>query len=156
MFRKTAEDDTIEHPAAAPAPQAEARRSRSILGPTLVFKGELSADEDLVIEGKIEGSIHHHNKNLTIGKNGSVKADINARVITIEGTVEGDLLGDEAVVIKSSGRVTGNATGPRVIIEDGATFKGVVDTGSVRNMRTPADADPSQGLPKYSNQQRAS
>ncbi len=153
MFRKQLDDDTIEQEQLS-APAADTRRSRSILGPTLVFKGELSADEDLIIEGKIEGSIHHHNKNLTIGKNGSVKADINARVITIEGTVEGDLLGDEAVVIKSSGRVTGNATGPRVIIEDGATFKGVVDTGSVRNIRA-NDPDGSAGLPKYAGQKRA-
>ena len=57
----------------------------SVIGPTLVFKGELSADEDLVIQGTIEGSIAHHKKNLTVGKEGRVKADINAASVTIEG-----------------------------------------------------------------------
>lgn len=151
MFGKNNDEDTINQPAAKPS--STARSIRSVLGPTVVFKGELSADEDLVIEGRIEGSIHHHNKNLTIGKNGSVKADINARVITIEGTVEGDLIGDEAVVIKSTGRVTGNASGPRVIIEDGATFKGSVDTGSVRSVAP--EVDGSRGLPKYASQKSA-
>ena len=71
----------------------------SVLGPTLVFKGELSAGEDLLIQGRVEGKINH-NRNLTIGEQGTVKADIRARNITIEGTVQGDLYATESVVVR--------------------------------------------------------
>lgn len=101
--------------------------SRSVLGPTLVFKGELSAEEDLLIQGRIEGSIEHNERNLTIGKQGYVKADIHAKVITVEGTVEGDLNGDDAVIIRQTGDVRGNIVAPRVTLEDGAKFKGGID-----------------------------
>ena len=99
----------------------------SVLGPTLRFKGELSADEDLIIQATVEGTIAHHTKNLTIGEHGQVKANINAAVIVVEGTVEGDLTGDDAVIIKATGRVTGNVTAPRITLEDGASFNGRID-----------------------------
>src|SRR5690606_39699191 len=75
MFKKSSEDRgqaTPEPP--TPAPGAVRTRTVSVIGPTLVFKGELSADEDLVIQGTIEGTIAHHKKNLTVGKEGRVKA----------------------------------------------------------------------------------
>ena len=99
----------------------------SVLGPTLRFKGELSADEDVIIQATVEGTIVHHTKILTIGKHGQVKANINAAVIVVEGTVEGDLTGDDAVIIKSTGKVTGNVTVPRITLEDGASFNGRID-----------------------------
>ncbi|MGI9284433.1 MAG: bactofilin family protein [Pseudomonadales bacterium] len=101
--------------------------SRSVLGPTLVFKGELSAEEDLLIQGRIEGSIEHNERNLTISEQGYVKANIHAKVITVEGTVEGDLNGDDAVIIRQTGDVLGNIVAPRVTLEDGAKFKGGID-----------------------------
>ena len=113
----------------APTKSAPSRSgdSRSVLGPTLVFKGELSAEEDLLIQGRIEGSIEHNERNLTIGKQGFVKANIHAKVITVEGTVEGDLNGDDAVIIRQTGDVRGNIVAPRVTLEDGAKFKGGID-----------------------------
>jgi len=99
----------------------------SVLGPTLTFKGELSADEDLIIQATVEGSIAHHTKNLTIGEHGQVKANINASVIIVEGTVEGDITGDDSVIIKSTGKVIGNVTAPRITLEDGASFNGRID-----------------------------
>lgn len=152
MFGKSSADNDPQpeaRPSARPKAQV-AKNGRTVLGPTVVFKGELSADEDLVIEGRIEGSIHHHNKNLTIGPRGTVKADINARVITVEGTVVGNLLGDEAVVIRSGGMVTGNAQSPRIILEDGAKFNGKIETTSAKAIAT-GDSDRGQGLPKYAH-----
>ena len=79
-------------------PEMRPAKGTSVLGPTLTFKGgELSSDEDLIIEGTVEGKIAHQNHHLTIGKNGRVKADVRARLITVYGTVEGDLRGDEGV-----------------------------------------------------------
>ena len=104
----------------------------SVIGPTLTFKGEISADEDLVIEGTIEGTIAHHKHSLTIGKEGRVQADIRARLIAVEGTMQGDLHGDEAVILRSSARVSGNIFTPRIVIEDGAVFTGSVTMGDER------------------------
>ncbi len=98
----------------------------SVLGPTLVFKGELSAGEDLLIQGRVEGKINH-NRNLTIGEQGTVKADIRARNITIEGTVQGDLYATESVVVRATGKVRGNIYAPRVGLIEGAKFKGSID-----------------------------
>jgi cytoskeletal protein CcmA (bactofilin family) len=101
----------------------------SVLGPTLTFRGgELSSDEDLIIEGTVEGKIAHQSHHLTIGKNGRVKADVRARLITVYGTVEGDLHGDEGVQITASARVIGNVVAPRVSLESGARFEGSITT----------------------------
>ena len=120
----------------APAPtmfraESEPRPTKgtSVLGPTLTFRGgELSVDEDLIIEGTVEGKIAHQNHHLTIGKNGRVKADVKARLITVYGTIEGNLHGDEGVQVMASARVTGNVVAPRVSIETGARFEGSITT----------------------------
>ena len=118
----------------------------SVLGPTLSIKGgELSFEEDLIIEGTVEGKIAHQGHHLTIGKTGRVKANIRARLITVYGTVEGDLHGDEGVEISSSAKVTGNVAGPRVTLEGGAAFKGSITTGDDLRARTAA-ADPADAI----------
>jgi cytoskeletal protein CcmA (bactofilin family) len=98
----------------------------SVLGPTLRFRGELSAQEDLVIQGSVEGSITH-TQSLTIGTDGSMKGDIRARVIIIDGKVEGDLYATESVNIHATAKVKGNVFAPRVGIADGAFFQGQVE-----------------------------
>ncbi len=108
-------------------PKMKPATTPSVLGPTLTFKGELSADEDLIIQATVEGTIAHHTKNLTIGEHGRVKANINAAVIIVEGSVEGDLNGDDSVIIKSTGKVIGNVVSPRITLEDGASFNGRID-----------------------------
>lgn len=111
--------------------ESETRPSKgvSVLGPTLTFRGgELSSDEDLIIEGTVEGKIAHQSHHLTIGKSGRVKANVRARLITVYGTVEGDLHGDEAVQITASARVIGNVVAPRVSLENGARFEGSITT----------------------------
>jgi cytoskeletal protein CcmA (bactofilin family) len=119
----------------------------SVLGPTVCFKGELTADEDLMIQGQIEGSIHHHARHLTIGPKGKVKADIHANHIIIQGEVEGDLFGSEAVIIESSARVRGNIFAPSVALKEGAKFKGSIDMDDAdeRSSRTDASSDGRQG-----------
>jgi cytoskeletal protein CcmA (bactofilin family) len=98
----------------------------SVIGPTLVFKGELSADEDLVIEGTIEGTIAHHKKNLTIGKKGRVTADIHATSVIVEGELNGDIHSDGLVSLAKGAMVTGNVYCTRLVMEDGATFNGKI------------------------------
>lgn len=98
----------------------------SVLGPTLSFKGELKADEDLLIRGKIEGSIQH-SSNLKIGKEGKIKAKVNAEYIEVHGEVKGDLSGSKSVVVKDSANVSGNIYSPSVSLYEGAKFNGNID-----------------------------
>ena len=99
----------------------------SVIGPTLVFKGELSADEDLVIEGTIEGTIAHHQKNLTVGKQGRVTADIHASSVLVEGELNGDIHSDGMVSLAKGATVIGNIYCARLVMEDGAQFNGKVE-----------------------------
>ena len=82
-------------------------RSSSVLGPNVVFKGELSAQEDLLIHGRIEGSIEHNAATLTIGTRADIKADIVARKIIVQGKVRGDMRASEAVIVEATAEVHG-------------------------------------------------
>ena len=97
-----------------------------VLGKTLVFKGELSADEDLILFGRVEGSIHH-TSSLTVGIGGTVIGDIHAKVIVIKGTVDGDLEATESITIAPTANVLGDLEAPRVCIVEGAQFNGNVE-----------------------------
>lgn len=117
--------------APAPAERKVADPKIAVLGPTLRFKGELSAEEDFILQGRLEGSITH-TQSVTIGADGSVLGNIHARVITIDGSVEGDLHGSETVVVHQTGRVTGNIFAPRVGLVEGSFFNGRIDMGEQR------------------------
>jgi cytoskeletal protein CcmA (bactofilin family) len=140
--------DTVRTPAAAMSPAmpplhhpAPVERKIAVLGATLRFKGELSAEEDFILQGRIEGSITH-TQSVTIGTEGSVAGNINARVIVIDGTVEGDLHGGESVVVNATGRVTGNIFAPRVGLIEGSFFNGRIDMGEARAASARAPARP--------------
>ncbi len=111
------------------SPPAATKTPTSILGSTLRFRGELRADEDFTLQGRIEGSIHH-TQALTIGTDGVVKGDSKAHTIVVEGTIEGDLYALESINVMATARVTGNIFAPRVAIADGATFNGKIDMAS--------------------------
>ena len=121
-----------QHASSAPethkptATAAPGERKIAVLGPTLRFKGELSAEEDFILQGRIEGSINH-TQSVTIGTDGAVVGNIHARVVVIDGNVEGDLHGSESVVVHETGRVVGNIFAPRVGLVDGAVFNGRID-----------------------------
>jgi cytoskeletal protein CcmA (bactofilin family) len=140
-------------PTTAPSPTAEAARKVSVLGKTLVFKGELSADEDIILQGRVEGSIHH-TQSVTVGIDGVVIGDTHARSIIVEGTVEGDLRGVVSVLIAATAKVRGNISAPRVGIMEGANFNGSVDMqsavaavrGSDATARTEAFSSADTGL----------
>jgi cytoskeletal protein CcmA (bactofilin family) len=101
--------------------------SLSVVGQTLVIKGEIEAAEDMLIQGRVEGSIKHTADRLIIGRSGVVNADIDARNLIIEGVVEGNIVGSESVVIEETADVRGNIYTARISISDGAQFSGTVD-----------------------------
>jgi cytoskeletal protein CcmA (bactofilin family) len=111
-------------PPHAPAEPAETRIP--VLGKTLLFRGELTAEEDVILQGRVEGSIRHA-RNLIIGTEGSVLGDVYASHLTVEGLVEGDLHCSEAVIVRATAQVRGNIFAPRVGIMEGATFNGRVE-----------------------------
>ncbi len=117
---------------ASAASTATSERKVAVLGPTLRFKGELSAEEDFILQGRIEGSINH-TQSVTIGGDGAVVGNIYARAIVIDGNVEGDLHGVESVTVHETGRVVGNIFAPRVGLVDGATFNGRIDMSGSSN-----------------------
>lgn len=127
MFGKSDEREDGVGGASGSEPTFEVRtRSVSVIGPTLKFVGELSANEDLIIEGEIEGKIAHQDKNLTVGKGGRVRANIHASQIEILGRVDGDIRGDDIVKLAKSAVVNGNIQCARITMEDGAHFSGSI------------------------------
>jgi cytoskeletal protein CcmA (bactofilin family) len=112
----------------------------SVLGPTLHFKGELHADEELLIKGRIEGSITHSQR-VTVCAEGTVTANVRAQMIVVEGTLTGDLQAEKSVMVKESARLRGNITAPSVSIVEGAHFNGGIDMEKkVANVETGGQA----------------
>jgi len=97
------------------------------IGSTIHIKGDVSGNEDLTIHGHVEGNVNLKGHNVIIGKTGSVEANIEAKHITVEGELRGDMNGDEKVIIRATGNVHGNIIAPRVTLEDGALFKGSIE-----------------------------
>lgn len=97
------------------------------VGKSVVIKGELSGDEDLTIEGRVEGTIELRNHVLTIGSTGHVEAQVVAKSIVVLGHVTGNLTATEKVDIREEGSVEGDIMAPRVAIADGAEFRGSID-----------------------------
>jgi cytoskeletal protein CcmA (bactofilin family) len=99
----------------------------AIIGPGIHINGEISGDENLLVEGKVDGKISLDLHQVEIGQTGRVNANITAKVIKIAGEVRGDITGTEKVIILRSGNVHGNIVAPRMTLEDGAIFKGSID-----------------------------
>lgn len=97
------------------------------IGKSVVIKGELSGSEDLYVDGQVEGSIALKNFGLTVGPNGQVKANVEAKGIVVHGKLEGNVQASDRVELRKSAIVTGDITTQRISIEEGAYLKGKVD-----------------------------
>ena len=120
-----------------------------MIGPSITIKGEVTGDEDLVIQGKVEGTVSLKAHEVSVGESGQVSADIHAKVVRIDGEVTGDITGTENVMISKLGNVRGNIIAPRVTLEDGAVFKGSIDMdpGDSSAKTAPAAAKQAANLP---------
>ena len=110
-----------------PPVAASGKGGSSVIGPSLLIQGDMAGEEDLVINGRVEGSISLKKNLVTIGKEGRANATITAQSVRVEGTVEGELRGREQVIVTRTGSVNGNIVAPRVTLEDGCRFKGSID-----------------------------
>jgi cytoskeletal protein CcmA (bactofilin family) len=117
-------------PANAPAANRQnspSARTLACLGSTIVVKGEITSDEDLQIDGKVEGNISLRGHRLTVGRTAQLNSEINAREVVVYGNASGNLRARDRVEIKKDGQVIGDITTTRISIEDGAYFKGHIE-----------------------------
>jgi cytoskeletal protein CcmA (bactofilin family) len=143
MWKK---EEGMANPQSQPgtAPQNESpKRSvsppeRATIGRSITISGDVGGDEDLLIQGQVDGSVNLDLHSVTVGSEGRVKANISGRVVVVEGRVEGDLNAKEQIILRSSAHVMGDISAPRVVLEDGASFRGLVDMGAPAEHAKPA------------------
>jgi cytoskeletal protein CcmA (bactofilin family) len=97
------------------------------IGQSIHIKGELTGNEDLTIEGKVEGKVLLKDHNLTVGANGKITAEIQAKTVMVVGEVVGNVTADDKVEVAATGSMRGDIVAPRVVLADGAKFKGSID-----------------------------
>jgi cytoskeletal protein CcmA (bactofilin family) len=110
----------------AKAAPGATKSTECVIGPKTVLKGDITGDEDVLVQGTVEGTIRI-GSDLRVGPGGTVRATVNAQSIVVAGEVVGDCQAAQRVELQASGRLTGNIRAPRVIIVEGATFKGNSD-----------------------------
>ncbi len=119
----------VARPTTTPVSSAgpSASRGQASIGKSLKIKGTITGTEDLYIDGQIEGTIRLEQNSLTIGPNGDVDADVFAKDIVIEGKVTGNVKAGDRIDIRKTGSLNGDLSAARIVIEDGAVFRGSVD-----------------------------
>jgi cytoskeletal protein CcmA (bactofilin family) len=123
---------------------------QATIGRTLVIKGEVTGSEPLYIDGRIEGSITLADNRVTIGRNGSVTANINAREVVIMGNVKGNIQCTDRLDIRSEGSLAGDVVTQRISVEDGAMVKGSVEVRHVAQKNDAQKNEKTHGQPKAS------
>jgi cytoskeletal protein CcmA (bactofilin family) len=113
-------------------PPADERRAIAWVGKSVIFKGELSSSEDMIIDGRVEGTIEVHDHALTIGPAAEIQADIAARSVTIRGTIKGTITATSLVEIRETGSIEGDIMAPHVSVAEGAVVRGRIDTLATR------------------------
>jgi cytoskeletal protein CcmA (bactofilin family) len=131
-------------PIAVPAPSATPRAGASI-SQGIKIKGEVTGSEDLYVDGIVEGKLNLSNGALTVGPNGTVKADVDAREVLVSGRIEGNITGRDKIHLRSTGQVSGEVRTERLAIEEGATLRGKVEAGKAPTRGVAAAAKASGG-----------
>jgi cytoskeletal protein CcmA (bactofilin family) len=123
----TSGDNASAVPASSTKSTSALAGTPAVIGAGISINGDISGTESLLVEGKIEGKISLPGHQVEVGQTGKVNADILAKFVKVNGELKGDIEGREKVVITKSGNVRGNISAPRVMLEDGAIFKGSID-----------------------------
>jgi cytoskeletal protein CcmA (bactofilin family) len=143
-------------PATTPTPQESARpdaprpqeKGGTVnIGKSVIIKGDLTGSEDLTIEGQVEGKIELRQNILTIGANGKIKAQIFAKIVIVQGEVQGNISATERIDIRDNGSVDGDLSSPRIAIADGAHFRGSIDMQRTAAKPGTPDAKPADAKP---------
>ena len=137
----------LSHPvgteAAAEAPRSRAGTFRgggavANIGKSISIKGDLTGNEDIVIEGTVDGKVDLPAGQLTIGSNGTVRGEIQAKSVVVVGRVRGNVTGSERIEIQGTGIVEGDVTAPRLVVAEGAAIDGTIQMGKQEASSAPA------------------
>ena len=131
-------NETTHRGTADAAPSARGGEDLANIGKSITIKGDLTGNEDLVIDGNIEGRIDLPNNQLTIGPEGKIKADVHAKSAVVVGHVTGNVSATERIEVQASGIVDGDVRAPRLVVQEGAVLNGAVEMGEVKRP-TPAE-----------------
>lgn len=125
---------------------SESSQDATIISESIYIKGEISGQEDLMIQGRVEGTIALTNNHVTVGKAGHLIGDLYGKLISVEGEVQGNLRAEEKINLLASAVVQGDMQAPVISLQEGAKFKGVIDmeTGELRQ-RSQFKPTPSPG-----------
>jgi cytoskeletal protein CcmA (bactofilin family) len=122
---------TKENPTMSSAPQpshhAPETRGPAIIGKSVMIKGQIFSREDLTIDGEVDGSVELHEHRLTVGPNGKLQAGVKAREVVVLGTIHGNVEASDKIDIRKDAKLVGDIKTARIVIEDGAYFKGSID-----------------------------
>ena len=135
MWNKKEEAPPARPQQPAPVPQTAMRpveplpapKSSAVIGKAVTIKGEIYSEEDLFVDGKVEGLLELKEHKLTVGPNGRADTNITAREVVVQGTVHGNIDAQQKITIRKDGNVVGNIKTTGIIIEDDAYFKGSID-----------------------------
>jgi cytoskeletal protein CcmA (bactofilin family) len=159
MWNKRKEEEYPPKPAAAPVPTASQAkenvpmstspvpshtasdsRGPAIIGKSVMIKGQIFSREDLTIDGEIDGSVELHEHRLTVGPNGKLQAGVKAREVVVLGTIHGNVEASDKIDIRKDAKLVGDIKTARIVIEDGAYFKGSIDIARPEAPRASAPA----------------
>ena len=129
---------TLQGPDPAPAQRNKGDDSVANIGESIVFKGDLSGQEDLVLEGMVEGRVELPDNQLTIGAKGRANAELNAKTIVVVGRVTGNVRASERIEIQASGIVEGDVSAPCLVVAEGAVVNGSIEMGASKKSLLPA------------------
>jgi len=137
------EISTMSSPNRTFEPETGAVRSGSAaLGKNVTVKGQIVAREDLTIDGEVEGTVECHEHRLTIGPNARVQSNLKAREIVIHGSIQGNVEAADKIDIKKEAKLVGDIKTSRIVIEDGAYFKGSIDISKTAQVKSPPQSQP--------------
>jgi cytoskeletal protein CcmA (bactofilin family) len=131
------EINTMSSPTRTFEPEPTGRAGSATLGKNVTVKGQIFAREDLTIDGEVEGTVECHEHRLTIGPNARVQAGLKAREIIIQGSIQGNVDAVDKIDIKKEAKLVGDIKTSRIVIEDGAYFKGSIDISKATATKPP-------------------
>ncbi len=125
--RAAAESPPASEQRQPPSPEPSSQGVGAVIGASIQIDGTLKGNEDLLIQGKVKGTVELKNNRVTVGESGQVNADIFAHTIVVEGQLEGKVIASERVMMRKTAQIRGTVVAPRVTLEDGARFNGTID-----------------------------
>ena len=130
----------------SPAPSHNVTESRgpAVIGKSVMIKGQIFSREDLTIDGEIDGSVELHEHRLTVGPNGKLQAGVKAREVVVLGTIHGNVEASDKIDIRKDAKLVGDIKTARIVIEDGAYFKGSIDIARPEAAKTQSSQSKAQ------------